>query len=1176
MGGSFTIKRQQDITSDLIRYLLGNTQNVTDYSEGSVVRSLCEAISQEIYFSNLGFAEGIYEAINTSIKEVFDQPLLQPQKSFGLYTFYRSMLTSPIEIHSAEAATSNDDGTLQYFTYGLLPQGKNLYYGVSGYKKRLSGSDRTTKFETEASPYKFFVPNSTSTSFLKGVPAILKWIWSPDFEGYYIYRSLIDPALLTDILNVTPVDISYVKNSSNGLYGTFWFSVCGEDSSGKLSVSSLPEKYNLVNESMQITVNAAAAPNATSFKFFRTSVGMPYNDKISIAESGGSGATFYINTNSSGSISSVSINSGGQNYKIGDVLSIDGPGTPPSANKHRISILSVNEIGKILTFSTTNTGSGYTTAQIAFISNSTLEKGFLLGTKLNYSVCAVNSSGTTSPFTSIISKTISSHGPVKFIFPLVSNAKRYHISQWIGEISLSESSSVNYYSTQKKVVKLNPSLNESNQTETSLFLRPSINSTSGVVRLNSNTGGMGAGTWTYKLAPLFYTYGESSSEILGQLVGIVSLPASITLTDTAESLQINFSWNNNFLTVINSQVATPLKGIRLYRKGPSDTNWFFKDFVDVSNLTNQSLSIIDRPSSGTVYAINGIDNTSLLFGWNEISTSNSYYNPIYHSMIDSSELKPFPIAEIFDTSELTWFQSTWISQENYPMADSVSAISLSSSKNILNWQNVTTEKNDFCPLVYRIADIQSSTKLNVLSDTMTIGYGTMTNEKIGKSQASVSESSNESYFVWADNGRSPASAITNWPLINTAQAVEGELLIPYGTRVGIPNTTNIYETIESKSLSESENEKIVTIRALYPGSTSNTDANTITSILNAINGISSGTNILPLTSGKNIETEEEWRIRFSKTLRQLARGTRDSIEEGAKQAVLLDENGNIIEEIKFSFAFEETSTSVRLYVHNGTETQVSENLRKKCQLLINGYEEQGVIYPGYKPAGVPVTVSSCQYENVDITLQIIVNSGYTLSTLQYSIEYIVKNYVNSLDIGNGFDVSVLSLNPLSTISPSSGDTQNIQYKIVLVDNFYQKGIPSNTLTVSGINVINPQSISLQWTIPTEMGSRISYSEILRWNNSEESWKLISSQEYDSTDANSLKYTDTFSSLESSYNFSTMSRNVFQKSVLIQRIMRVPGVAAVIAQCTHGTPATEKEIIVPLTGHVLKINNLIIR
>ena len=36
----------------------------------------------------------------------------------------------------------------------------------------------------------------------------------------------------------------------------------------------------------------------------------------------------------------------------------------------------------------------------------------------------------------------------------------------------------------------------------------------------------------------------------------------------------------------------------------------------------------------------------------------------------------------------------------------------------------------------------------------------------------------------------------------------------------------------------------------------------------------------------------------------------------------------IIEEIKFSFAFEETSTSVRLYVHNGTETQVSENLRK--------------------------------------------------------------------------------------------------------------------------------------------------------------------------------------------------------------------------------------------------------
>jgi hypothetical protein len=79
----------------------------------------------------------------------------------------------------------------------------------------------------------------------------------------------------------------------------------------------------------------------------------------------GFGASFNVVTNSGGAISSISgVNSTGENYSVGDLLSISGPGSPTAKAEIRVS--SINETGGILTYTISTPlpfGTGYTPSQ---------------------------------------------------------------------------------------------------------------------------------------------------------------------------------------------------------------------------------------------------------------------------------------------------------------------------------------------------------------------------------------------------------------------------------------------------------------------------------------------------------------------------------------------------------------------------------------------------------------------------------------------------------------------------------------------------------------------------------------------------------------------------------------------------------------------------------------------
>jgi hypothetical protein len=85
-----------------------HTSRINDFNEGSIVRSLIEAVSQEIFRQNVSFAQGITDSVRTSIKQAFGLPLLDAVRAYGQFTFYRKMLDAPSSVAVTYAAVNGN------------------------------------------------------------------------------------------------------------------------------------------------------------------------------------------------------------------------------------------------------------------------------------------------------------------------------------------------------------------------------------------------------------------------------------------------------------------------------------------------------------------------------------------------------------------------------------------------------------------------------------------------------------------------------------------------------------------------------------------------------------------------------------------------------------------------------------------------------------------------------------------------------------------------------------------------------------------------------------------------------------------------------------------------------------------------------------------------------------
>lgn len=421
-------------------------------------------------------------------------------------------------------------------------------------------------------------------------------------------------------------------------------------------------------------------------------------------------------------------------------------------------------------------------------------------------------------------------------------------------------------------------------------------------------------------------------------------------------------------------------------------------------------------------------------------------------------------------------------------------------------------------------------------------------------------------FVDTGDSGSASSVVSS----TTAQSISGPISIGAGTLLSVGGTSKQYSVLFQSTMSSAQNSLDVLVQSSIAGKVGNSPAKTINTLITTLSGINNATNLIAFSNGTDLETEEEWRIRFSKLIKDIARGTLASIEAGALTSQISDSNGYVMEKVTKSLAYEASSNVVALYVHNGETSGSSVDLTTLTQKIINGYvDDLGVRKAGYKPAGIPVTVYKAELISQNLELTVTTESGVTLLMVQASIYETIENYFNSLDISDGFKIPTIS-----SLTASSAGSASYQYRIVAVDTSGNKSLPSisvtrtnapSSLTKNGSGVpVN--YIDVTWTVE---GANIYSYDILRWTGTD--WGQVGNYVGNS---GTLTFRDGVTT-PSPYTFTIPNVKIFQKSSLIQLIMRIPGVSAVTINVPDSVNA-DQESIVPAVGKLLVPGTISIR
>lgn len=404
------------------------------------------------------------------------------------------------------------------------------------------------------------------------------------------------------------------------------------------------------------------------------------------------------------------------------------------------------------------------------------------------------------------------------------------------------------------------------------------------------------------------------------------------------------------------------------------------------------------------------------------------------------------------------------------------------------------------------------------------------------------------------------------PFNSSAFSVSGPLDIPAGTQFSIPSTQQFYTLKASYTMPASSSSISVIVESDLYGISSNTPENTITNVVSPLYGIDTVTNPAAFINGRNHESEEEWRIRFSQTLAKLSRGTIDSISYGVLSANLTDTNGYIYESVKKSFVYEPSTNVVNVYIHNGSSvSQSSPELLAKVQSIINGYiDTSGNEIAGYKPAGIPVTAYAANIQLQSVSANIVTSSGYPLSIVSESVRREIVSYFDSLQISNG-----LSTPSITSVTGAEGNS-SYNYKIVGFDSFGNYTYPSPVFTVDNVssNIASPGNVITFYN----SNPYVKYYDILRWTGN--SWGLVATVS-STVASNTIIYTDKVVTL-ADYIFSTTAGSAnFYSDTLISRILKINGILSVTLYVPSSF-GTHQDYIEPTLGSILVLGKVLVK
>lgn len=190
------------------------------------------------------------------------------------------------------------------------------------------------------------------------------------------------------------------------------------------------------------------------------------------------------------------------------------------------------------------------------------------------------------------------------------------------------------------------------------------------------------------------------------------------------------------------------------------------------------------------------------------------------------------------------------------------------------------------------------------------------------------------------------------------------------------------------------------------GSIGNCAQGQIFTMTPAPNGFVSATNLSPFANGVDAETDAERQLRFNAFIASLPRGTVAALNYGLKLTVVTDSQGNEIERVVYASVVEpyladasQPIALVNCYIHNGVGSTSSALVTLATQIINGYYDSTGAAVPGWKAAGVNVTVAAATELPLAVTGTLTAAAGADKPTLVTQAQQAIATYIQGLDIG---------------------------------------------------------------------------------------------------------------------------------------------------------------------------------
>lgn len=232
-------------------------------------------------------------------------------------------------------------------------------------------------------------------------------------------------------------------------------------------------------------------------------------------------------------------------------------------------------------------------------------------------------------------------------------------------------------------------------------------------------------------------------------------------------------------------------------------------------------------------------------------------------------------------------------------------------------------------------------------------------------------------------------------------------VIKAGSRVATSSSTEItYETVADVTVQIGQTSITTDVICTTAGTNGNTGTSTVTEIKSSLPGITAVTNVAAIGGGSEVETESDRRARFNIYVGTLSRGTSSALTYGAMTAHLSDALGNPTESVISAKVTEPPLTGAAgtssIYIYNGS-TGATGALVTQCQKVIDGYyDANNEPIPGYKAAGVVVTVAAATTVPTICSMSISVMAGFSLSIVTAAAISAIETYFLGLGVGEQF------------------------------------------------------------------------------------------------------------------------------------------------------------------------------